>query len=248
MQFEPAGLGSRAAAMIIDQLIITVANVLILIAFIYSASSDLFFFADSLWPIALALIIIFIINYGYFFFAEFYFGGRTIGKKLIGIRVIQENGHNITLLSSFIRNFLRLIDQLPTSYLLGILLVFFHSKHKRLGDMAAGTIVVHERGVKRKKTTKLEKHMEVRGLTKETIAFDEWTIQSLGKKEWDLLKAYSEKLLELELTERRELTYKLAGIILPKVDMKVEGNTNQQLEDILLVLYLHLRDEWEFEL
>ncbi|MFK4996937.1 RDD family protein [Bacillus sp. N9] len=64
------------------------------------------------------------INWGYFIVFEFVSGGRTIGKRVIGIRVIQDNGHSITFLSSLIRNLLRVIDSLPTSYLLGMIMIF----------------------------------------------------------------------------------------------------------------------------
>ncbi len=108
--------------------------------------------------IGIIIIILFIINWGYFFAFEYFSGGRTLGKKVIGIRVIQDNGHSVTLLSSLIRNLLRIIDSLPASYFLGMMMMFFHSKHKRLGDFVAGTIVVHERKTKsNKKLTALEK-------------------------------------------------------------------------------------------
>ncbi|SHG00019.1 RDD family protein [Ornithinibacillus halophilus] len=248
LKFRLAGLGSRAAAMIIDQIIITVANVIVFLLFLYSASSSMFWFTDSIWPIAVAIIIIFIINWGYFFIAEYFYNGKTIGKHLIGIRVIQENGHNITLLSCFIRNLLRIVDMLPTSYFLGIVMVFFHAKHKRLGDLAAGTIVVHERSKKKRKASSIEKYIERRGLSKSTISIDDWTIQSLGKKEWDLLQGYSEKLLELDISQRRDLTRKLAAILFPKVGMKLDNQTVKELEDALLVLYLYMKEEWEYEL
>ncbi|GAE29698.1 RDD family protein [Halalkalibacter hemicellulosilyticus] len=167
LQFQSAGLGSRASAFIIDQAIIMIANITILIGAIYLMDFMGLFMGTSWVPIAIVTILAFLINWGYFFFLEYFTGGRTLGKKMLGIRVMQENGHSITLLSSFIRNLLRIVDQLPAGYLLGILMIFFHSKHKRLGDLAAGTLVVHERRVrKRKKKTAIEKEIERRGITR----------------------------------------------------------------------------------
>ncbi|WP_218240704.1 RDD family protein, partial [Pseudomonas sp. 2822-17] len=64
-------------------------------------------------------------------------------------------------------------------------MIFFHSKHKRLGDVVAGTLVVHERDRKKsKQQSKLEQELSIRGISKEIINVDEWTMKSLGSKEW----------------------------------------------------------------
>src|SRR4051794_10660718 len=98
LQYQIAGLGSRGAAMLIDQLLLLIANIIIYLIFLMANVADVFYLSSSWVPIAIAVILVFIINWGYFFMAEFFFGGKTVGKKLIGIRVIQENGHSITLL------------------------------------------------------------------------------------------------------------------------------------------------------
>ncbi|WP_078548780.1 RDD family protein [Litchfieldia alkalitelluris] len=252
IQFQSAGLGSRASAFIIDQLILMAVNTVILvIMFIVLAGQSEFFFFSALTtaPVAIAIILIFIVNWGYFFALEFFYGGRTIGKKITGIRVIQENGHSITVLSSFIRNFLRIVDSLPTGYLVGMLMIFFHSKHKRVGDLVAGTIVVHERKAKsKKKLSPIEKEIEIRGLTLEHLVIEEWKLKTLGQKEYDLVKTYSQRLLQLPSYERNEFTLKVANILLPKLGLEVEGKNDSEMENALLVLYLYLKDEWEFEL
>src|SRR5690554_7293137 len=111
LQFQLANLGSRATASIIDYAIIIIAQILVFLglAFLAGFTSEFYFFSSG-WIIAIVFIILFVFNFGYFIILEYFWGGRTIGKRIIGIRVIQENGHNITLLSSIIRNFLRLID------------------------------------------------------------------------------------------------------------------------------------------
>lgn len=252
LQFQSAGLGSRSAAFIIDQIILTIVNILIIIGlllFLYGFN-DLFYWDDLMsFPIAITIIGIFVINWGYFFALEYFSGGKTIGKRLIGIRVIQDNGHSLTLLSSFIRNLLRIIDSLPASYLLGIVMVFFHSKNKRIGDLVAGTIVVHERRTKNtRKLSPLDKEINSRGLTKENSIIEGLVLRSLGKKEWELLKTYSNRILQLKVEEREQLTKKVAEILFPKIGLNVQGKTNEELENNLFILYLLLRDEWEFEL
>lgn len=248
LQFRIAGLGSRALAMIIDQIILTLLNIVVILLLVLLSESDLVFIVGEGWIVAIWLIALFILNWGYFFVSEYFYNGKTIGKNIIGIRVIQENGHSVTMLSAIIRNLLRIIDMLPTSYFLGMILVFFHSKHKRLGDMAAGTIVVHERKAKGKKKTPLEKEVEVRGIDKDSMEIDSYVMSSLGVKEFNLLKTYSYKFLELEDFARRQLTRDMAAVLLPKVNLDVGTKTDYELENILLVLYLKMKEEWEFEL
>lgn len=197
-------------------------------------------------PIAITIILLFLINWGYFFVVEYFSGGKTIGKKMLGVRVIQENGHSLTLLSSLIRNLLRIIDSLPASYLLGIIMVFFHPSHKRLGDLVAGTIVVHERKGKRKKGSSIEREIESRGLQASDLVIDEWTLKTLGTKEWNLLKTYSNRLLQLPNSERNKLTKEIAAILLPKVGLVQEDKNIYKLENTLLTLYLIVKEDWEF--
>ncbi|MFC4322204.1 RDD family protein [Litchfieldia salsa] len=252
IQFQAAGLGSRASAFIIDQLLLILINSLILIItfFVFMGGPGLFFFENvTTGPLAIAIILIFVLNWGYFFAFEYFNGGRTIGKKLAGIRVIQENGHSITILSSFIRNLLRIIDSLPTGYLVGILMIFFHSKHKRIGDLVAGTIVVHERKEKKKgKKSAIEKEIELRGISKESLMLEEWILKSFVLKDWKLINTYSNRLLQLPAFERKQLTVKVANILFPKIGLDAKGRSEADVENTLLALYLHLRDEWEFEL
>lgn len=254
LQFQLAGLGSRTAAFIIDQLILTLVNIAILIVvliLLVGTPSSALFFATEMESMTLAITIIalFLINWGYYFAYEYFSGGKTIGKKIIGIRVIQENGHSITLLSSFIRNFLRIIDMLPANYFIGILMVFFHSKHKRVGDLVAGTIVVHERHVKKKKKqTPLEKEIEKRGISKTNLGLNEWSLNSIGTKEWKLIQTYCNRVIQLPEVERIHLTKEVADIVFPKIGLQVENKNTSEIENLLFVLYLTLKDEWDFEL
>ncbi|MFS0673296.1 RDD family protein [Ornithinibacillus sp. 179-J 7C1 HS] len=248
LQYQVAGLGSRGAAMLIDQLLLIITNILIYLVLVMTNLSNAFYFADSWLPIAIAIAVIFFINWGYFFVCEYFFSGKTLGKKWVGIRAIQENGHSLTLLSSLIRNLLRIIDMLPSAYFVGMIFIFFHSKHKRLGDIVAGTIVVHERRAKKEKTSRIDKEIKRRGLTKESLQLEEWAIKSLGDKEWELLKAYSRKFLNVKLTERMRLTKYLAEKLFPKVGIEIGGKHFTEQENILLTLYLIARDEWEYEL
>ncbi len=252
LQFHAAGLGSRAAAFIIDTLILLAVNLLIFIALVFGLNASLFDYFESDIPSYLfagVIILMFVLNWSYYFLLEYFTGGRTIGKKALGIRVIQENGHSITLLSSLIRNFLRIIDMLPVNYLVGMLMIFFHSKHKRLGDLVAGTIVVHERrGKKKKKASKLDKLIAEKGLGANQHLVEEWALKALGSKDWKLLKTYAERINSLSTDDRIVLTRKMADILFPKIGLDPESKRYDELEDMLLLLYLQMKEEWEYDL
>jgi uncharacterized RDD family membrane protein YckC len=70
------------------------------------------------------------------------FMGATIGKFLLGIRVVKLDGSRIGLGAAIIRNLLRIIDALPTAYILGAILIWTSSRKQRLGDRVAHTVVV----------------------------------------------------------------------------------------------------------
>jgi uncharacterized RDD family membrane protein YckC len=82
------------------------------------------------------------ITIGYYVFFEALWNGQTPGKKIVGLRVIKDNGAAITIFDSTVRNFLRVIDFMPSFYLLGTISILYHKKNKRIGDMASGTMVV----------------------------------------------------------------------------------------------------------
>ena len=71
-------------------------------------------------------------------------GGRTPGKRLIGLRVVQSDGSPVGLRASAVRNLLRLVEGLPLSYVPAIVCILATRANQRIGDLAAGTVVVHE--------------------------------------------------------------------------------------------------------
>lgn len=137
LDHEIAGLGSRAAAAVVDQAII---GVMILALVILGGVSGI----GAEWTGALGILATFGIWYGYFTFFEALRDGQTPGKRMLGIRVVMETGHPISLGAAVIRNLLRTADFLPPPYLLGAILVAVHPRARRLGDLVAGTVVVRD--------------------------------------------------------------------------------------------------------
>ena len=142
LEFELAGLGSRTAAALYDLVILLA---ILFIITVIAVLTDILTGASSGWATAVLILIYFMLFWGYFVVFEGLRHGRTPGKKLLGIRVVMETGHPITFQAAVARNLLRLVDFQPAAVpLVGLLLLFFHRHHKRLGDIVAGTIVVRD--------------------------------------------------------------------------------------------------------
>lgn len=140
--FVLAGLYSRFLAWLLDGLIVVVGSmfVLTLISVVMAAFPG---FAS-----ALGIVIYFMVDWGYAITLETAWSGQTIGKRALGIRVIQESGVRIGFYQAVLRNLARPFDRLPFFYLVGGTAALFSRSHQRLGDMLAGTIVVRDRKLK----------------------------------------------------------------------------------------------------
>src|SRR6185295_6811110 len=94
--------------------------------------------------VAIASVATFLISFGYDVAFEVLANGRTPGKRWTGLRVLRDDGRPVDLLSSAIRNVVRLVDGLPLSYLPAMVFIIATKRNQRLGDLAASTIVVRE--------------------------------------------------------------------------------------------------------
>ncbi len=86
----------------------------------------------------------FVLQWGYFVACELLMQGRSPGKAAFGLRVVRDGGLPVTLRESMLRNLLRMVDMLPSQYLVGLISMVISKDVRRLGDFAAGTIVVRE--------------------------------------------------------------------------------------------------------
>jgi uncharacterized RDD family membrane protein YckC len=129
-----AGVGSRFTAALID---LTFKLLLVLAAFIAGGLIGDF-------GVALYSVTSFVIYFGYDVAFEVLANGRTPGKRWTGLRVLRDDGRPVDLLSSCIRNVIRLVDGLPLLYVPAMVSILATGKNQRLGDLAARTIVVRE--------------------------------------------------------------------------------------------------------
>ncbi len=145
LEFPLAGIGSRFLAVALDSLIQFFAWLVLVLLFTWF-EPDLarIWPKATVWAFAIVVILGFLIFTGYFAVFETVWNGQTPGKRAVRIRVIKDSGRPISVYEAIIRNVIRIIDQIPGFYGVGIISIFVSSRNKRLGDFAAGTVVVHE--------------------------------------------------------------------------------------------------------
>jgi len=102
--------------------------------------------------IGLLLIIVFLVDWAYYGICEGLFRGKTLGKHMFGLRVIQEQGYPVTLWGALLRNIVRAADSLPSIvipfYGVGFITMVAAGRFRRLGDLVARTVVIEERRVR----------------------------------------------------------------------------------------------------
>ena len=224
-----AGVGSRFVAILVDQAIqwAVLLALLVLGLFVAGLASDEEGnVSDEVGMLlgagfVLALVVV---QFGYPVLFETLASGRTPGKRWTGLRVVKAGGGPVTFTSSAVRNLLRLVDGLPGFYLVGIIAVLASARNQRLGDMAAGTIVVRE---KAQPWTHPELHPEP-------------SAEAMG---WDVSAVTTEELLAVRrFLERRhaltrEARARLANDLSQRLRRKVVGpDEAMSPEDFLIEL------------
>jgi uncharacterized RDD family membrane protein YckC len=149
LSYALAGPGSRAAAYVVDLLIMfVVCQVLInLLASVFVVLFSALGVNSQLWVSAIVTLVLFALYNGYFVLLEWLLNGQTPGKRLLHIRVIKQGGYALRFFDTLLRNLLRVIDFLPLFYGVGLTSLLFTRDSQRLGDLVAGTLVVYQEPV-----------------------------------------------------------------------------------------------------
>jgi uncharacterized RDD family membrane protein YckC len=135
IRLQPAGLGSRFLAVTIDfMLAAAVSSGLAMVLLQLPAA-----IGYPLWATAS-----FLVMWGYHVYFEARHEGRSPGKRALRLRVVDGRGLPLTVAQSFVRNVVRVLDSAPAFYGLGALASLLDPHQRRLGDMAADTLVVSE--------------------------------------------------------------------------------------------------------
>ncbi len=145
--YEVAGLGSRFCALAIDSILLSLAA-LGLLYLIVRLPIPWDRWADGLspgWAVFLIFLAMFLLYWGYFLVFEGAWDGQTPGKRLLRLRAVRDGGHPVTFAAAAVRNLLRLVDLQPAgTYFVGAVVMLLNRQAKRLGDLAAGTVVIRE--------------------------------------------------------------------------------------------------------
>jgi uncharacterized RDD family membrane protein YckC len=164
LQLSVAGPASRMLAYSIDQLVIILLEVTLVAAVILGIEGASSWFEETLsqvgeqlaspdtdaaertyiyyYAFAALIALQLVVELAYFVGAEAASGGRSLGKRCMNLRVVRDGGLPITWRASLVRNLLRAVDVLPANYLVGCASMLVSSEGKRLGDLAAGTVVI----------------------------------------------------------------------------------------------------------
>jgi hypothetical protein len=137
----------------------------------------------------------------YWTVSEVLMGGQTVGKRLLGIRVVRADGSPVGVLESAVRNLVRVVDFLPALYATGCLSMLLSPQHRRLGDLLAGTLLVREERIDLDKYTTPATEVP-------TVSAAPGTAR-LGPEDVELLLAFLTRAPQLEPSARARLGARL---------------------------------------
>jgi uncharacterized RDD family membrane protein YckC len=223
LQYDIAGIGSRGAAAMVDTLIQAVALFVLLLA--GSAAIGVGATFGSLERtagealLALFVVAVFAITNGYYMLFEILWSGQTPGKRLVGVRVLRENGYSIRPIDAVIRNLVRIVDWLPLVYGVGVLTMLLNQRSRRLGDFASGTIVVREAS---------------RGASRIVISprLAESPVAALSSSDASLVRDFLIRRGSMNVAARGDIARRLAEALAVRYSLRLHGDYEQFLEQL----------------
>ncbi len=245
-----AGIGSRFIALLVDYLIWGAGMLLLVLAIIIILPAmHTFNKISAQWAEAIVIFIFFLLNWGYFTLFEAFWNGRTPGKRVAKIRVIQRSGRSIGLLESMARNLVRYVDQLPFFYGVGVIAMFVTRQHQRLGDLAAGTLVVRDRepesplwGDTGSRTFTAQLYAKAPIPEPHTaVTLPALGISKLSSTDLEVLEGFFSRRLDMSLETRHALGQRIAAAIQAKSGLEAPAGTS--VETFLEATARQLRDQ-----
>jgi uncharacterized RDD family membrane protein YckC len=224
-----AGIGSRSAALLVDLLAQALLIWLIgLLATVLSGGLG----------VAAVAIGSFAVLFGYPTLFEGLRSGRTPGKALLGIAVVADDGSPVRLQQALIRNVVRFVDILPGTYLVGLIAVLATPRNQRVGDLAAGTLVVR---APRRGAAAPGLGWDASGAADPALAdpalveaMSRWDLSAVSADEVAAVRAFLSRRHDLAPGPRAELAEALAAQVVPKVaGVPLDGGAEAVLERIV---------------
>jgi uncharacterized RDD family membrane protein YckC len=245
-----AGIGSRFIALLVDYLIWGAGFVLLTAVFAVLLPSIIAYSQiKAQWAIAIVIFAVFLVNWGYFTLFEAFWNGRTPGKRVARIRVIQRSGRAIGLFESMARNLVRYVDQLPGFYAVGVITMFVTRQHQRLGDLAAGTLVVRDREEQKPAWGETGSRTFTAPLFAPSAPLPEpeagvtlpaTGIAKLSPADLEVLEGFFSRRLDMSMETRERIAQRIAAAIQAKSGLKAPAGVS--VETFLEAAARQLRD------
>ena len=221
--YDLAGLGSRFAALLVDSLVQGVLLFAVLGVASGSVYIDLAIYLPGRaramgitpWVWAALILVTFAILWGYFVFFELVWHGQTPGKRLFGLRVVRAGGYPVDLPASAVRNLVRYVDALPGSYSVGVAAMLLSRQWRRLGDHAAGTLVVRDRRL----AAPTALSVAAGPVWEEALA----RVEEVTVEEYQVVREFLRRRAELERESREELVRRIADPLASRLGAELGG-------------------------
>jgi uncharacterized RDD family membrane protein YckC len=230
VRYDVVGLGSRFVGYAIDNTIIfsVIALVVLVVMLSLMALGVSFDFdIETLGGMALNTVTKALIAFLTLFFFTFYWGyhvffetarfGRSPGKRYAGIQVVKADGSPITFRDSLIRNLLRIVDMLPTGYVVGSVAMLRSPRGQRLGDKLAGTIVIRNRGMSYLDPAGAEQEIRIKAQPDPGMAVSRGR---LTDRESEIVISFLRRRETLDAERRVEIARRIAHQIAYKYQMQ----------------------------
>lgn len=218
--YELAGVGSRFLAVAID-LAIQLALLLLLVWGVSAGhvhaprgGGSLMY---NLWLAGWVMLLFLVFN-GYFMFFETLWNGQTPGKRLLGIRVVRDGGYPVDFMASLIRNLIRLGEMAIGFYAISAVVAVLSPLNKRIGDLAAGTIVIRESRMESPETLLREVSEPVYAAT-----------AYVSGEERALIRRFLERRDDLIPQRRTVLAHQLAERVRPRLPVDLQRLADEDL-------------------
>ncbi len=238
--YDVAGIGSRFLAALADTLAILVLQVIILGTLLWlvlrSAPTDSLFGSNAgYWFLGIVTLLSFIFFWGYYIFFEIMWNGQTPGKRWIGLRVIRLDGTPVTVAEVVIRNLVRMLDLLPTAYGVGVVTMFINENSRRLGDLAAGTVVVYDRSVTELTDGRSKRENELMSLFTYTEVPEGFPVERLTEQDIDLIEEFL--LRRYQLPNREQLAAHILASFYSRYSLSPSATSSGTADNVLVAIY-----------
>jgi uncharacterized RDD family membrane protein YckC len=189
-----AGPGTRSYAFVVDWHIrLLLAAAWLLVATVAFGAKLTWRTHDGLYTLLPAAILYFL----YHPIVELLMRGRTPGKRIAGVRILSRDGGQPSITALLLRNVFRLIDSLPATYLVGLSTCFLTRQHVRIGDMAAGTLLVMDNEAAEASLLRIERLAAGSILSLEALELVDQVLER-----WDSLESQHRRRIAQSLLER----------------------------------------------